>query len=380
MQNGIPLTGDQQLELIDAYGIDEPFRSRDPRRDREERRFCEESTGSMSTKVAVYEDGKKTEGKYSLSDASAVIRDPRAVVWISLVEPSKEELDSVVRQFGLQQLAQEDTETRRRVILSYEGRWLTLMVNPARYLSDSGTVGISELDVFLEERLAITVLRGDGLEMHDVEQSLEESSDLSRLGAGAILHALVYQVVNDYASVVDRLGDDLLDLEGDLLKSNDGVTNRLYELSREVTNRLYELSREVVKLQRVIEHLGVVLDSLTDPESQYPGSNSKLPMRLRGLLRRVQWINSKVSGFIGLLQNLFSVNLTLVSVQQNDQSRTISAWAAIIAVPTVIGAIYGMNFQYMPELGLRFGYPLVLLVMVASCIVLYVIFKRTGWL
>ena len=82
----------------------------------------------------------------------------------------------------------------------------------------------------------------------------------------------------------------------------------------------------------------------------------------------------------GLLQNLFNANLTLASVKQADQSRRISAWAAIIAVPTVIGSIYGMNFHYMPELDLRFGYPVVLLVMVASCIVLYVVFKRIGWL
>ena len=138
----------------------------------------------MSTMVAVYEDGKKAGGKRSLSDASAASRDPRAVVWISLVEPSKEELDSVARQFELQELAQEDTETRKGVILKFEGRRLTFMVSPARYLDDSGTLEIGELDVLLEEGLAITVLRGEGPNFHDVEQGLEEGSYLSRLGGG----------------------------------------------------------------------------------------------------------------------------------------------------------------------------------------------------
>jgi Mg2+ and Co2+ transporter CorA len=165
--------------------------------------YCEESAGSVSTRVTVYKDGKKAEGNYSLSEASTASRNPQAVVWISLVEPSKEELDSVAQHFGPQELEQEDTETRKGVILRYQGRRLTLMVGPAQYLDDSGTVQIGELDVLLEERIAITVSRGEGLNFNEVKQSLEESSDLSRMEGGAILRALLYQVINDYASVVD---------------------------------------------------------------------------------------------------------------------------------------------------------------------------------
>ena len=325
----------------------------------------------MSTSVAVYENGKKAEANYSLSEASAAIRDHRAVVWISLLEPSKEELDSVARQFGWQELAREDAETHKGIVVKYEGRRLSLMVSPARYLYDSGTVEIGELDVLLEEGLAITVLRGEGPNFRDVEQSLEGSSDLSHLGAGAILRALLHRVLDDYVSVVDGLGDDLAGLE-DLVLEGDG----------RMTNRLYELSREVARFQRVSEHLEAVLEGLADPglRDEEPGSQSELVKRLGGARSRARWINSRVSEFAGLLQNLFNANLTLASVKQADQSRRISAWAGIIAVPTVIGSIYGMNFRYMPELDLRFGYPVVLLVMVASCIVLYVVFKRIGWL
>ena len=334
---------------------------------------CEESAGSVSTGVTVYEDGKKVGGKYTLGDAHAASQNPRAVVWISLVEPSKEESDAVARQFGSQELAQEDAETRKGVILNYQGRRLSLRVSPARYLDDSGTVVIGELDVFLEERLAITVSRGEGLNFNEVKQSLEESSDLSRLGAGAILRALLHRVINDYASVVDGLGEDLAALEDDVLKGSGRVTGRM-------TNRLYELSRQVVRFQRVTQHLEAVLEGLADADSQDPGSNPELARRLGGARSRVRWINSRVSGFTGLLQYLLSANLTLVSVQQNEQTRRISAWAGIIAVPTVIASIYGMNFRYMPELYWRLGYPVVVLVMVAICVVLYVIFKRIGWL
>ena len=152
--------------------------------------------------VAVYEEGKKAGGKRSLSDASAASRDPRTVVWISLVEPSRQELDSVARQFESQELAQEDSETRKGVILKLQGRRLSFMVSPARYRDDSGTVEVGELDVLLEEGLAITVLRGEGPNFHDVEQGLEEGSYLSRLGSGAILRALLHRVLDDYVSVV----------------------------------------------------------------------------------------------------------------------------------------------------------------------------------
>ena len=327
----------------------------------------------MSTRVTVYQSGERAEGKYSLSDAHVASRDHGAVVWISLVEPIKEELDSVARQFGPQELAQEDTETRKGVILEYQGRRLILMVSPARYLEDSGTIEIGELDVFLEERLAISVSRGEGLNLKDVEHSLQESSDLSRLGAGAVLRALLYRVVNDYASVVDGLGEDLAGLQDDILKGGARVTGRM-------TNRLLELSRQVVRFQRATQHLEAVLESLAEPDSQNPGSNPELAKRLRSTRSRVRWINSRASEFVGLVHNLFSATFAVASVQQNEQTRRISAWAGIIAVPTVIASIYGMNFRYMPELYLRFAYPVVALVMVASCIVLYVVFKRIGWL
>src|SRR5919112_3612371 len=319
--------------------------------------------------VTVYEDGKKAGGKHSLSEASAASRAPRAVVWISLVEPSREELDSVARQFELQELAQEDSETRKGVILKTQGRRLTFMVSPAQYQDDSGTVEIGELDVLLEDGLAITVSRGEGPNFHDLEQGLEEGSYLSRLGSGAILRGLLHRVLDDYVSVVDGIGDDLAGLEDDVL-GGDG----------RVAKRLYELSREVAKFQRVTQHLEAVLESLAHPGSQEPGSNSEFGVRLGVARSRARWINSRVSEFVGLLQNLFNANLTLASVKQNDQTRRISAWAAIIAVPTVIASIYGMNFRYMPELGWRLGYPLALLAMVAISVVLYLVFKRIGWL
>src|SRR5215207_6994202 len=333
---------------------------------------CQESAGSVSTRVTVYKDAKEAEGRYSLSDALAASRDPRAVVWISLVEPSTEELESVANQFGSQELA-EDTETRKGVILNYQGRRLTMMVSPARYLDDLGTVELGELEVLLEEGLMITVSRGEGPDVRDVEQDLEEGSDLSRLGSGAILRALLYQVLNGYASVVDGLGEDLAVLEDDVLRGSGRVTGRM-------TDRLYELSRQIVRFQRTTQHLEAVLESLADLDAQDPGSDAELAERLRGARSRARWINSRVSEFVGILQNLFNANLTLVSVQQNDQTRRISAWAAIIAVPTVIASVYGMNFRYMPELYWRFGYPLALLAMVAISVVLYVVFKRIGWL
>ena len=206
-----------------------------------------------------------------------------------------------------------------------------------------------------------------------MEHSLQESPDLSRLGAGAILRALLYRVINDYASVVDGLREDIAGLEDDVLKGSGGVTGRM-------THRLYELSRRWSGSSGRPNTSRRSLEALADPGSQDPESNLELAKPLGGARGRARWINSRVSEFVGRLQNLINANLTLVSVQQNEQTRRISAWAGIIAVPTVIASIYGMNFRYMPELYWRFGYPLVVLVMVAICILLYVVFKRIGWL
>ena len=323
----------------------------------------------MSTKVTVYENGKKVEGSYSLDDAIKASKDRHRVAWISLVEPTDDELASVTQKFSLEDPTSKDTEDRKQTKSEDHGQRLDLTLSPARYVEDSSTVELGELRIYSGEHLAVTISRGVSPDLQDVEKDVEASSDLTKLGGEAILSALLYQILDDYDPVVDGIEGDLTNLETAVLGRSDGVTEKIYELTREVAT-----------FQRATEHLANVLDQLTDSNPWDSGAASTLEKRLSAARSRAHRADSRVSGFVSLLQNLLSVNLTLVSLQQNDQTRKISAWAAILAVPTIIGGIYGMNFRYMPELKWLLGYPFALFVMVAISLVLYVVFRRIGWL
>ena len=331
----------------------------------------------MSTKVTVYERGKRIEGEYSLDDVGTVGKGRERVSWVSLVEPTDDELTSVARKFGLEGLTAKGKQARQQAESNYRGRRLALTLSPARYADDSGTVDLGEFHVHLKEGVVVTVSRCVGLDLDDVENDVEAGPDLSHLGEAAVLCAVLYQVLDSYDPVLDGLGDDLTGLEAGVLGHSDRTTMQgIYELMQGI----YKLSREVTIFQHATGHLADVLDRLADTDPWDSGVASDLERRLRGARSRARRIDSKVSGFKSLLQNLLSVNLTLVSVEQNDQTRRISAWAAILAVPTIIGGVYGMNFRHMPELGWLLGYPFAMFGMVAVCLVLYVVFRRIGWL
>lgn len=305
-----------------------------------------------------------------MDDVGTVGKERERVAWVSLVEPTDDELASVARKFGLEGLSAKGREVRQQAESNYRGRRLALTLSPARYAEDSGTVDLGEIHVHLKEGVVVTVSRGVTPDLDDVENDVEAGPDLSHLGEGAVLCAVLYQVLDSYDPVLDGLGDDLTGLEAGVLGHSDRTTMQ----------GIYKLSREVTTFQHATGHLADVLDRLADPDPCDSGVASDLERRLRGARSRARRADSKVSGFESLLQNLLSVNLTLVSVEQNDQTRRISAWAAILAVPTIIGGVYGMNFRHMPELGWLLGYPFAMFGMVAVCLVLYVVFRRIGWL
>lgn len=330
----------------------------------------------MSTKNTVYEEGKKVEGTYSLNDAGTVGKERKRVAWVSLVEPTDDELALVTRKFGLEVLAAKGKDVRGQAESNYRERRLALTLSPARYADDSGTVDLGEFHVHLRGGVAVTVSRGVSPDIQEVEKDVEAGSDLSRLGEVAVLYAALYQVLEGYGPVVDGLGDDLTGLEADVLGQSSKTVKGIHELMQGT----YNLLHEVTTFQHATGHLADILDRLADTDPWDSCVASDLERRLRGARSRARRIDSQVSGFASLLQNLLSINLTLVSVEQNDQTRKISAWAAILAVPTVIGGVYGTNFRHMPELGWLLGYHFALLVMAAVCLVLYVVFRRIGWL
>ncbi len=317
---------------------------------------------------AIYVDGRRTAEPGTLRETYEAVRELRGVAWIGLYRPTQEEFSSVSGEFGLHELAVEDaTEAHQRPKLEHYGGTLFVVLKPARYLDEEERVEFGEIHVFVGEDFVVTVRHSEAPDVGDVRRSLEADPELLRRGPEAILHAIMDRVVDDYMPVVDGLGNDIQEIEAEVFGGNPSVSRRIYELSR-----------EVIEFQRATEPLGGVLGDMIESES------TEVDQEVRRYLRDVQdhvlQVTERLAGFRELLQSILSVNLTLASLSQNEEVKKISAWAAILFAPTLVGTIYGMNFRYMPELNWFFGYPFALLLMAFISLMLYLVFKRRGWL
>jgi magnesium transporter len=336
---------------------------------------------------AIYVEGKRVAEPQvaepgSLREAHEACREQHGVAWIGLYRPTEEEFAAVAEEFDLHSLAVEDAvKAHQRPKLERYGQTLFVVLRPARYLDELETVEFGEIHAFVGEDFVITVRHGEAPPLSEVRRRLEDEPELLRRGPEAILHAIMDRVVDDYGPVVEGLETDIDEIETEVFGGNAGVSRRIYELSREVI----EFQRATKPLAGILEHLTGAEGSDVDPE-------------VRRYLRDVQdhalQVIERVDGFRELLSGILSVNLTLVSlaqneevknltevsIDQNDEVKKISAWAAILFAPTLVAGIYGMNFDNMPELHWYFGYPYALGLMVLVCTTLYLIFKRHNWL
>jgi magnesium transporter len=317
---------------------------------------------------AIYVDGRRTAEPSTLRETYEAVRDRRGVAWIGLYRPTQEEFSSVSGEFGLHELAVEDaTEAHQRPKLERYGGTVFVVLKPARYLDEEERVEFGEIHVFVGEDFVVTVRHSEAPDVGEVRRSLEADPELLRRGPEAILHAIMDRVVDDYMPVVEGLGIDISEIEAEVFGGNPSVSRRIYELSR-----------EVIEFQRATEPLGGVLGNMIQSESNHV--DPEVRRYLRDVQDHVLQVTERLAGFRELLQSILSVNLTLASLAQNEEVKKISAWAAILFAPTLVGTIYGMNFRYMPELNWFFGYPFALVLMAFISLMLYLVFKRRGWL
>lgn len=319
----------------------------------------------------------------TLDQTFEALRDGGGFAWIGMYRPTEDELRAVATEFGLHELAVEDALVgHQRPKLERYGETLFLVLRPARYLDAPEEVEFGEVHLFIGPNFAITVRHAESPDLGRVRKRLEQNPALLALGPQAILYAVLDQVVDEYQPVIAGLENDI-----------DEIEDQLFQGDPAVSRRIYELATEAMGFQRATHPLVEMLGQLESGYEKYH-VDMELQRDFRDVLDHTLQIVARADSFRAILQNALTVQSTLVtqaqndeirnmtqaSIDQGDQVKKISGWAAILFAPTLIGAIYGMNFRFMPELDWPLGYPFALGLMAVSGVVLYVVFKRRGWL
>ena len=326
----------------------------------------------MIVDCAVYTDGKRRDGELAVVDALEAASEPDSFVWIGLHEPTPGEFDAVREELGLHDLAVEDAiAAHQRPKLEVYDSDLFVVLKTARYDDRAESVEFAELQLFVGERYVVTVRHGAASALAEVRKTIEKDLARIRCGPMAVLHAVIDRVVDDYAPVIDGIDNDMAEIE-------DAVFAPDRPRGFDPSQRIFKLKREVLDFYRNTEPLLEPLGRLAT--GQIPGAHPELGSYFRDVEDHLMRVVSAVTHTRDLLSDALDANLAQVTVRQNDDMRTISAWLAIGGFPTVVGAVYGMNFQHMPELETRYGYFVTLAVMATICWLLYRRFRKAGWL
>jgi len=334
--------------------------------------------------AGLYRDGVRVASPRSLDEVYAVMEaDPEAFVWVGLYRPSAEDVLSLARRFDLHELAVEDAiVAHQRPKLERYDDTLFVVLNAARYLDHDEVVEFGELHVFVGPSFVITMRHSESPDLSGIRAMLEADPELLALGPEAVLYAVLDAVVDEYSPVVAGLENDI-----------DEIESQVFDGDPAVSRRIYELSQEVFAFRRATQPLIAILAGLAAGFEKYH-VDEELRRYLRDVADHTARAAERVDGFQLQLRDILTLNATLVAQQQNEEMRQlsrsgheqnneikkISAWAAILFAPTLVGTIYGMNFAYMPELDWRLGYPLALTLMGLVCLTLYLVFKRRDWL
>jgi magnesium transporter len=332
---------------------------------------------------AVYVDGVRASSPANLEETYEAMRDRGGMAWIGLYRPAPAVVQSVAEEFSLHQLAVEDAlKGHQRAKLERFGQTLFVVLRPARYLDDVEKVEFGELHVFVGPDFVVTVRHAEAPDLAAVRHRLEASPGLLRMGPQAVLYGILDEVVDRYLPVLAGLENDI-----------DEIEDEIFAADRDVSRRIYELSREVIEFQRAVQPLVGMLEALQRGSEKYE-LDGELQTRLRDVQDHAIRAAERADSFRTLLQNALTVHATLVGQRQNDEMqrltesalaqseevKRISSWAAILFAPTLVGTVYGMNFEHMPELAWPLGYPFAMLLMLAMGVGLYGVFKWKKWL
>ena len=325
----------------------------------------------------VYVSGRRVDSPQTLDETFERMRELGGFAWIGLYRPSSTEIAAVAAEFGLHPLAVEDAlHGHQRSKVERYGDTLFAVLRPARYRDAEEVVDFGELHLFVGRDFVVTIRHAESPDLGAVRHRMESSPELLSLGPQAVLYAVLDEVVDEYAPVVAGLENDIDEIE-DALFSDDA--------DEAVARRIYELSREVINFQRAVQPLASMLEWLQRGAEKYE-LHLELQRSLRDVLDHSLKVNERVASFRAILDNALTVHSALVarrqtdaSLAQNEDIKKISGWAAILFAPTLVGTVYGMNFDVMPELQWELGYPFALALMVLLGVGLYAFFKAKRW-
>jgi magnesium transporter len=326
----------------------------------------------MIVDCALYRNGVRVPLDVCNGDLEAVRAartDPADFVWVGLHEPSQTEMDQVSKLFDLHPLAVEDAlHAHQRPKLERYDDGLFLVLKTLWYVDALDAVETGEINLFLGPGFVVSVRHGEGTELSSARRDLEQRAELLSHGPAAVVYAICDRVVDGYEDVGGSLEVDV-----------DEVEESVFSPQRsDDSGRIYVLKREIAEMRRAV-------GPLKDPMNRFAsGQVTGVPADTAPFFRDIHDHLVRVSEVIetldSLLSTAFDAQLARIGVQQNDDMRKISAWVAIAAVGTLIAGVYGMNFEHMPELGWRYGYYGAVGVMVLASVVLYRLFKKSGWL
>jgi magnesium transporter len=291
-------------------------------------------------------------------------------VWLGLYEPDQRLLRQVQKQFGLHDLAIEDAiHAHQRPKLEVYQDSLFVVLRTVQTTGESKRLEFGETHIFVGGNFVVTVRHGS-LQSHiGVRQRCESTPHALARGPGYVLYALMDFVVDQYVPIVKAIEDDVESLEDAILDN---------PAAAEATPRIYRLKRDLLTLRRTVSPLVEVCNRLM--RFDLPNIPEDSRPYFRDVHDHVMRVNETIDTQRELLTTALEAHLSMMSVAQNEQMKRVTAWAAMIAVPTMIAGVYGMNFANMPELAWRYGYYGSLAAMAAACGVLYFAFKRSGWL
>ncbi len=317
--------------------------------------------------ASVYSGGRRIS-EIAIDEAGRWARQDGHVVWIGLLEPSQQLLERVQAQLNLHPLAIEDAaKAHQRPKLEQYGDALFIVARTAQVVE--GSIAFGETHIFVGRGYVVSVRHGASTSYATVRQRCEACPAVLAGGEDYILYAILDFIVDNYLPVVETVQAEVDELE-------DGVLHRT--LKAPEVDRLYLLRRELLRLRKAVAPLVDVCHRLEHAEVM-PNDPEMQPL-FRDVSDHIRRVQEDIDSLREVLAFAFEASLMAGQAQQNAIVRQLAAWAAILAVPTAIAGIYGMNFEHMPELKWTYGYYVVVASVVSICTLLYVRFRRNGWL